>query len=302
MTSILGTTKAIAGQIRHVLHPRYCEWKVRGLLAKDAPVLARLGLRRELRARVYPYDVIGEQIFRYGVFERQVCQFLHRVLAPGMVVFDLGANLGQYTLIAASLVESGGAVHSFEPNARMFRELEFNVRDNGFEPRCQLNLCAVSDTEGTAELACYPPGHEVYSSLGKQHWVASPITGYQQVPTITLDRYIREREVPAIHLVKMDIEGAELPALKGAREVLKEFSPALLMEWSDLNSRGFGYSIGEIWDYVSSCGYDIYEIPGRRAKLVRTPRPNGFVGYLEAVAVKPRSPMAMTFAEAGLLP
>jgi FkbM family methyltransferase len=209
---------------------------------------------------VYPNDIIGRAIYLNGMFEIAECRFVMSFLKPGMVFFDIGANLGQYTLLAAQQVGPTGKVHSFEPSDRMFKELTFNVTLNNFDDICRLNNLAISDTIGTARLSCRQAGAEVFGSLGDQDWVDGyPVTGYKDVQTFTLDEYMRQQDIEHVDLIKMDIEGAELPALRGGQQLLSEpQAPAIVLEMADVNTEGFGYKAMETWDYLLTMGYQMY--------------------------------------------
>lgn len=175
-------------------------------------------------------------------------------------MFDLGANLGSYTLLAAKCVASTGQVHSFEPSSRMFEELRFNVSLNGFSDLCILNNAAVSDSRGTASLSKYGPGGEVYGLLGRQHWAENvQIIGHEEVQTITLDQYVNEHGIGRVDLIKMDIEGAELLALRGGHRLLNRLDgPAIVLEVADLNTQGFGYRALDILHELKASGYSVH--------------------------------------------
>jgi FkbM family methyltransferase len=236
------------------------------------PVMAKLP--HGLQVRIYPHDVIGRDIYVNGVFERAEARFVMGYLSPGMIFFDVGANLGQYTLLAARAVTMSGQVHSFEPSDRMFAELSFNVELNQLANTCRLNHVAVSDRTGMARLSQYQAGAEVFGSLGNHRRDEASITGYVNVRTITLDSYVEEAGIAHIDLVKMDIEGAELLALRGAsRSLSKGIIRAIVLEMSDINTRGFGYTPLDIWEYIESFGYRLHNFDtyGRISRMLEDP-------------------------------
>jgi FkbM family methyltransferase len=205
-----------------------------------------------------------------------------------MVFFDLGANFGQYTVLAAERVGLTGKVYSFEPSARMYGELAFNVALNGLEDRCVLNNLALSDKRGSASLSRYEAGAEVYGSLGTQQWTNSRVVGYEEVVTTTLDSYVAEHRIGHVDLIKMDIEGAELLALRGGERLLRtEDAPAVVLEMVDKNAKGFGYSALEAWDFLDAIGYRLYSF-NRRSELSRAVRPNDFQTGTNLLAIKHR--------------
>lgn len=253
---------------------------------KNRTIITRLG--RGLRARIHSNDVIGEQIFIYGLFEISECRFVTRFLKPGMVFFDVGANLGQYTLLAAQSVGVSGKVHGFEPNRRMFEELKFNVELNSMGARCVLNKLAVSDKAGVANLSCYEEGAEVYGSIGTAKREEADIVAHEEVATTTLDDYVQTNEIKHIDLIKMDIEGAELLALRGGEHLLQQSNaPTIVFEMSDTNTKGFGYKAIEIWNALESYGYEMRAFD-HRGRLRATGKPSELSVDKNLVAIKPK--------------
>ncbi len=267
------------------LHPRAIAWnlKYRGVPARR--IITLLG--DSLKVRIWSHDIIARSIYVHRYFEPALCRFATNFLKPGMVFIDAGANLGQYTLLAAQRVGLGGAVHSFEPNLRMFGELKFNVQLNGLQDTCVLNQLALSDKPGVAMLSRYTLGKEVFGSLGDPKRYPSEIIGYDEVRVSTLDAYIAEKGISHVDLIKMDIEGAELPALRGGRELLsRPDSPALVIEIADENTSGFGYKGVEIWSHLESLSYRLYNV-GRKGQIgERAVKPADFAKAQNLVAIK----------------
>lgn len=263
--------------------PRKIAWVRIKKKSTNQPIITRLDER--LKVRIYPKDRLGVSIFIYGFSEKAECLFVKRFLQPGMTFLDVGANFGQYTLLGADRVGKTGSVHSFEPSNRLFNELEYNVALNGFENLCSLNRVAVSDAIGTAELSKYEEGAEVFGSLGTHERKEAKVLGKETVETITLDSYVEDNAIQRVDLIKMDIEGAELLALHGARELLsRPNAPVLVLELSDVNCSGFSYRAIEIWDYLEQLGYKMYEMD-RNGLLVSAKKPAANLGE-NYVAIK----------------
>lgn len=272
-------------RIKNACHPRAIVWRRLQRKNPDKPVITSLG--KGLKVRIYPNDVIGRDIYVHGVMEPKESAFVNQFLKPGMVFFDVGANMGQYTLFGAQRVGKTGKVHSFEPSRRMFGELEYNIQLNKLSDICVLNQAAISEASGTARLSQYEEGAEVYGSLGTQHWADKSIIGYDEVKTITLDEYIVERNISKIDLIKMDIEGAELLALKGAKRILSQSdAPVIILEMSDRNTSGFGYQAVDIWDFFANLGFSMYSL-NRKGRLAgKAERPRDFAVGKNLVAMK----------------
>jgi FkbM family methyltransferase len=246
-------------RLKEAIHPRALVWRFKRQWRPGQPIITRM--IDGLKVRLYPEDIIGRDIFIHGRFEPKETRFVAGFLKPGMIFFDIGANLGQYTLLGAQRVGPKGRVHSFEPNKRMFQELCFNVKLNNFTDRCILNNLAVADKEGVGTMPVYKPGAEVYSSLG-QYQVNQYLTGEsEEVTLIKLDSYMERHNVEKVDLLKMDIEGAEFLALQGAQSLLaRPDAPVIILEVGESNLAGFGHKGIDVWNFLEACGYKKYII------------------------------------------
>ena len=138
---------------------------------------------------------------------------------------DVGANVGQFTLVAARRVGPSGRVHAYEPTPELAAHILRNLELNGLE-NVAVNAVAVSDVAGRASL------HFVELDDPGENSIVNPSPGTRtlEVPTVTLDGYLAEHAVGTVSVIKMDIEGAEMPALLGARNLLSgDDSPVLVL-------------------------------------------------------------------------
>ena len=239
------------------LHPKSLYWNYYCRHYPNNPLIVRID--KDLKARVWPGDVIGRSLYVEGFFERQEVQFIKRELQPGMVFFDIGANMGFYSLIAAKRVGDSGKVHSFEPNPRMFEELKYNIDLNGFT-NVKLNCLALADKTRVARLSRYERGKEVYCSLSNRSFPGANIIGYDDVQVETLYNYVKKIGINRIDLIKMDVEGAELMVLQGAQSLLESGIPRIIIfELAKINVTGFGYHCEEVLDLLRGFGYAIYQ-------------------------------------------
>lgn len=156
-----------------------------------------------------------------GVYEHRKQNALQTILRPGHIFFDLGANVGFYTLLGSRLVGDRGRVVAFEPAKRnisyLRRHLEINKIMN-----CDVFSNAVSSRNGTAffEASNLP----VTGHLSQRR--AQP--GYE-VQAVTLDHLTASKVIPGPNVVKCDIEGGEYEALVGAQHSLQKYRPVILL-------------------------------------------------------------------------
>jgi FkbM family methyltransferase len=163
--------------------------------------------------------IIGSAIHRcwIGFYEYEKQQGISREVRPNSVFWDIGANVGFYSLLASKLVVSG-KVYAFEPAPRNLLYLRKHLTLNRVTNVEVLEL-AVSDRNGTESFHTEETGFMGHLS-GE---------GKMTVPTASLDSLVEEGKVLPPDYVKMDIEGAELSALRGAARTFQQFRPILFL-------------------------------------------------------------------------
>jgi FkbM family methyltransferase len=183
------------------------------------------------------HDSIAREVCFTGRYEPQETALVRAILRPGMSFVDVGANWGYFTLLAAHLVGAAGQVVSLEPDPRLFAVLQQNVAGNGLRQVTVLPVAA-AQAAGPVTLAGY---EETGGNFGLSRMVSRP-TGtarLYQVPARRLDVVLDECGLGTVHLLKMDIEGAEGFALAGleaalagsrVQRLLLELHPAQLAE------------------------------------------------------------------------
>jgi FkbM family methyltransferase len=178
-------------------------------------------------------DYNGRHIYFHGRYEPHVTALIPHLLAPGETALDVGANNGFYTALFARRVGDTGSVHAFECNPTLIHRIARMIVLNGFDARVRLNPVAVSDSAGSARF--YVGDHlgtTGLSSLVRKSYLAEERA--IGVKTTTLDAYAHEEKLGEIALLKMDIEGAEMAALRGFAHTLAACPPrAILCEISD---------------------------------------------------------------------
>jgi FkbM family methyltransferase len=170
---------------------------------------------------------IGLNILR-GRFELNEIEFVRRSLRPGQHVVDAGAHIGLFAMHMASVVGPSGSVHCFEPFEPNAECLELSIRENRNEMPVVLERAAVGATSGVAQLVFAPA--TLNSGGAFLAGPGAPIpAGHETRPVrvVALDDYPLPRPVS---FIKIDVEGAEPLALRGAVRLLREDRPAILSE------------------------------------------------------------------------
>jgi FkbM family methyltransferase len=183
------------------------------------PILLKLG-DFKLYVRLDDWAV-GGRIALKRSYEAHVTGVMRSLLRPGMVVVDIGANIGYYSLLAASRVGESGKVIAFEPGAENAALLMRSAQGNGFD-NLVVHPYAVSDADAMI-------GFTMDDSNG-QIKPGDPADWACQVQTIILEEFLAAE--PRIDLIKMDIEGAEGRALRGMQQLIRQHHPIIFSEFN----------------------------------------------------------------------
>jgi FkbM family methyltransferase len=208
-------------------------WASRKLVPKEmfTWVKVRQGAAQGLWLRVNPRT--GRGVLE-GAGEPQVQDALRKHLRPGMTFYDLGANIGFFTVLAARLVGPEGRVVSFEADPEIALRLLENIERNKFS-NVTVEQKAVWSAPGTVAFARTDP--TVSPDRGLGHVIPNSSLAHSiSVAAVSLDDYTRTAPVP--DFLKCDVEGAEVAVFAGARRLLSEKHPGILCEMhSEKSSR-----------------------------------------------------------------
>lgn len=209
-----------------------------------------------LKIKVNLSDWIQQQIFFLDYSDINGISFLKKTLKKDNVFIDIGANIGAYTLIASKLVEKTGMVIAFEPVNTINKMLIDNIKMNGLT-NIIVEKKAVYDQNTNLELFISNEQNMGMSSiLNHSHESGEK----QKIEAITLDNYVQLKKLAKIDLVKIDIEGAEIHALKGMKQSLVKFKPTLIIEISDGILENSSVKSNAIYDFLFDLNYVPYNI------------------------------------------
>ena len=163
----------------------------------------------------------GPNAYWVGTYEVTRLQEFANALKQGYIVYDVGANVGIYSLCASLGVGSSGYVYAFEPLERNLRYLRQHITLNNLQ-NCTVIASAVCDKEETLAFSAarWQPSMARLSADGEI-----------KVPSTTLDICIYgEKRLKSPNVIKIDVEGAELEVLSGATRAISEFHPMIFLE------------------------------------------------------------------------
>ena len=165
---------------------------------------------------------LGRELLRYGIHEPSSTRLYENFVEPGDRIFEAGANIGYYITVADQILNRNVSFFAVEPDPEVFRTLEINVAP--IEARIVIEKVAVSDKIGETSFF-----QSASSNLGSIRRSRRTDDTALTVTTTTIDNLCKKHNFnPSV--LRMDIEGAEIFALRGAQEVLNAFRPKIFME------------------------------------------------------------------------
>ena len=221
-----------------------------GLTPADRYAVVRLdkGFRMQLDLA----DPEQLKVYFYGHYhERYEADLVQRLLSGDDVFWDVGANVGYFTLVAATALNHRGRIIAFEPGKNAYARLTENLALNPWR-NIQAFPVAVTDREGEAVLHL---AGDIADSSANLYQAAAAQAGCEVCRTVALDYFLGEENLPRPHLIKLDAEGAELAVLKGAQQLINDSPPLWLMEMEEKNLRAAGASKAAVAEFLTGCGY-----------------------------------------------
>jgi FkbM family methyltransferase len=263
--AILGADDLTATTVRHILgqvdqHRSPTPFSVR-LSPDDVAYVLLDGIEVALdRAD----GSVSAPIIASGAWEPHVEQVLRTHLAPGSVFVDIGANVGWHSALAASIVGEHGAVYAIEPNPDNARLIAHTIGRNRLQ-HVHLLPFALSDEIGYASFRSALGSNGGFTGGVDPNYVDPSTT---IVPTIRLD----DLGIARVDVIKIDVEGAEPMALRGAAAMIERDHPVIVFEFScDMTQRVSGVAPRDHFAMFESYGYQLFLIEQPSGALVPIP-------------------------------
>jgi FkbM family methyltransferase len=207
-------------------------------------------------------ESLSKPIF-LGDYETGTCRFVQKILSGGEVVFDIGANIGFYTILFSRLVGDTGKIHAFEPSLREFLNLCENVSRNQVN-NVYLNQVGISDQNTYAMMNVMKDERfGAYNTFGRvnHYYVRNAEVNPETVRLTTLDNYCEDYSLNSPDLIKIDVEGLEKKVFEGGRLMLeRDNAPLIIFELFEQVLEGANSSSEEICRLLSEHRYSIYDL------------------------------------------
>ena len=205
-------------------------------------------------------DFVPSRIFYFGVWEPNLTAFIQRRLAKGDIFVDVGANIGYFTVLASTLVGDTGGVVALEASPSTYAKLRDNLTRNRATNVRPLHV-AVADRHGTAPIFAGPPDNRGLTSLHADRGGRFEA----DVPTSPLLDLLTETERSRVRMIKIDVEGAELPILMDLLANVASYPERMeiIVEVSPDEMRDGGMPVEELFQRFAAYGFHWYEMENR---------------------------------------
>ncbi|MEZ4909563.1 MAG: FkbM family methyltransferase [Saprospiraceae bacterium] len=229
-----------------------------------------LKIFNHVKMKVDRYSYMGGSIFWTGFHHVNETLFLKKFLKPHMTFIDIGANQGEFSLIAASILKNG-RILAFEPVSFQRDLLQKNKDLNDFN-NIEIFSFGLSDKAGklpiytSTNTEIHHGIHEGLSSL----YSSSERSEMQEIVDLKVFDDIFFDNLSRLDFIKIDVEGAELFALKGMTRSIQKYKPIILIEINEGTFKNAGYSTADVMEFFRSLNYKFFSI--KRGEFISEPK------------------------------
>ena len=210
--------------------------------------------------RVYfpKHSHVFERACDTGVYEKENLRLIAALVQTDTCYIDVGANIGLLSVPILRLHPTCSVI-SLEPSPNALPFLERTRRESSFGDRWRVIGKAAGSKSGELDFFMHDAKQGAFDSLQETGRAGASIR--QTVPVTTLDTEWQAAGSPAVSVIKIDVEGAELNALRGATECIQAHRPAILLEWSGANLGAFNCAPQNLFEFASGLGYAVFSLP-----------------------------------------
>lgn len=219
-------------------------------------------------------DSVQYMLFIDDIYEPNETSLWLKYSKRASTIIDIGANVGYYSLLAAS-VNKTATIIGFEPISKTYNRFVENIEINRYKNITAVRN-AVSNTSGKIRINIGNENNWGMSSIN-QHDYLSDL--YEDIESITLDEYVKNSNINVIDLIKIDIEGAEFNALLGMRNLLEVKSPIIFLEVLEQHLSKQNISLKRVFTFLWDFGYKSYTI-GKNNVLIELSTPKSVDGLI----------------------
>ncbi len=201
---------------------------------------------------LYTKPSISPRMFT-GIDEKELMQTVSSILREGDTVYDVGAHIGYLSVFFAGLTGSSGMVHCFELMSETAEILKKSIELNKFT-NCLIHTVGLGNSSTQIEV---PIGDTFMGALDRGFNLGAG-NNVESCRVVRLDDYREENAIDLPALIKIDIEGGEVEALRGAEQTIRKSNPLIIVEFHDLSLIENGV------EFLNSFGYTVQLLSGKK--------------------------------------
>ncbi len=209
-------------------------------------------IRFKIFLNPYKNGGVDEDVYAKRSWEPEVMSKIKSFLPRDGIFFDVGANIGVYSLFASRIM-SEGRVYAFEPIKRIQTQLAKSIKENNIK-NISLEPFALSDRSGTYAISLVQ--ENIGASSLQDVSLMRDVQSTEVIATEMMDVFLNK--IDRLDVIKMDIEGNEFEALRGGEHIVRKFKPIMIIEFSPhLYEKDYQGKSLELFYFIKSLGYDI---------------------------------------------
>jgi len=253
---------------------RYYYKYLRGFARKHKDLELITTITRGIIMNLTLKDAVQYMLFIDDVYEPHETSLWLNYSKNSSTIIDIGANVGYYSLLAAS-VNKAARIISFEPISKTYNRFVENIEMNSYKNITAVRN-AVSNKSETIRINLGNENNWGMSSINQHDYLSG---SYEDIESVTLDEYVKNNCINGVDLIKIDIEGAEFYALLGMRNILEEMSPVIFVEVLEQHLSKQNISVEKVFSFLWDFGYRSYTI-GKNNKLSELSAPISVDGLI----------------------
>jgi FkbM family methyltransferase len=201
-----------------------------------------------------PSDFVQTEFFWLG--ERDTWDVWHakKLIHPGYVLFDIGANFGHYSITLADAVGRACVVHAFEPFPKNTERLRTNIRLNGLDQIVHVHQIGLSDTVGIGKMMIRSDN----SGSATLAVTDGSAIAAMDIRLTTLDAFCEQEQVGKVDFIKADVEGYEERLILGGAKTIERDAPLILIEFDPPKLSRAGSSVDRLANQLQKACYSLY--------------------------------------------
>lgn len=209
-----------------------------------------------------PHYFLDRNIIAFGTYDFNLHLLLEKLLKPGMICMDVGANIGEMATHMAIKVGHGGRVYAFEPLDNIFQRLLLNINRNQMNEIIYPYPVAIAKTTGRQVLSAQDNSNDNQGMASLLPRDDALLPQKKEVPVVSLDDFVAREGINSINLIKIDVQGGEIDVLEGGSHVFSVMSPDLLIEVSPEDLMFISKDSRDLCIIIEKYGYAIYKTSG----------------------------------------